>query len=93
MTRLQRIELKSRQTLEIIAQVHGVSLREIRSDDRHAAVVRARHACCYALRQQWGLSTPDIGKLLGGKHHTSVMYGIRKVGATQKPLQIVKGAA
>ncbi len=66
-----------RARLDRVAELHGVSLREIRGPSRSQVVSAARAEAAYELRQL-GLSYPRIGHHLGGKHHTSVMHGVRR---------------
>jgi chromosomal replication initiator protein len=35
----------------------------------------------YLLREDARLSTPEIGRLLGGRDHTTVMHGAQKVAS------------
>lgn len=55
---------------------HEVTPAHIKGKWRVLDVVRARHEAMYQLRRL-GLSYPRIGQLLG-RHHTSVMHGVRK---------------
>ncbi|KKC27458.1 hypothetical protein WP12_03325 [Sphingomonas sp. SRS2] len=50
------------------------SLREIEH-------TRARWAIMWAARKSIGLSTPQIGRRLGGRDHTTVIHGLRRAEA------------
>jgi hypothetical protein len=63
-----------------VAIEHGLSVDDIIGRDRSIHVARARHVAMFKLRQI-GLSTPVIGKMLGGRDHTTVLHGIRRVRA------------
>lgn len=71
----------------IMASVDGVALRHglERKDllGRQAAryIAWPRQEAMYVLRTKWGLSLPRIGQLLGGRHHTTVLDGIRRYEA------------
>src|SRR5688572_3653244 len=55
----------------------GVPLRWMRSKSRLPAVSAARQQLMLQLREQrWTLS--EIGRHLGGRHHTTVMFGLRQ---------------
>lgn len=46
---------------------------------RSARIAHIRHACCWFMRRYTELSLPGIGKLIGNRHHSTVMYGITNV--------------
>lgn len=64
--------------LSLVADVTGVTVKEILSRSRHRRIVRARHIYCYAARTVWDFSFPRIGRHLGLDHST-VLHGVKKV--------------
>lgn len=65
---------------EIIAQVahkHGLRVAEVKGDTRTVPIVAARQEAYWRLREERQLSWAQIGKLLGGKDHTTVLHGYR----------------
>lgn len=59
------------------ADLFEVSIDELTSASRRLRVTKARHAAAWALRWQYkDLSLSEIGRLLGGRNHTTIMYGI-----------------
>ena len=61
----------------------GVGLGELRGQQRWLGFVLARKAAALALRRR-KLSYPEIGKALGGRHHTSAMGLVRSAVALEK---------
>jgi len=59
-----------------VAQETSVRVKDMKSPKRWAALTNARRLAALRLRAI-GLSYPDIGRLLGGKHHTTVLYWIK----------------
>lgn len=60
---------------------HGVPMHVILSDSRRKHHVRARHAIIVALHlADHSLSLPMIGRLVGGRDHTTVLHALRKAG-------------
>jgi chromosomal replication initiator protein len=47
--------------------------------DRSKKVAQPRQVAMYLLRKETDASLPQIGELLGGRDHTTVMYAIQKV--------------
>jgi len=67
-----------RKITHAVAAKHGFSVIDICSARRTANLVIARQEVMYELRQNTTMSLPAIGKRLGGKDHTTVIYGIRR---------------
>lgn len=70
----------------IIAQVcaaYDVTLEDLRSRSRRAALVRARHAAMYAVRQHTDLSYPAIGRFFN-RHHTAVMHAVDRMEGARR---------
>lgn len=66
-----------RMIVERVAAEHGTSVREIMSSSRYKSTNIARQAVYFALRNETGLSYPEIGKRIGGRDHSSVIHGVR----------------
>lgn len=60
---------------EIALRVFKVSRSELRSKRRHSTLVLARQFVMYWAARRTLLSYPQIGKMLGGRDHTSIIHG------------------
>lgn len=67
-------------------RVFGVSKAELHSDRRYREVVMARQFVMYWAIRLTPLSTPQIGRLMGGKDHTTCLHG--KKAYRQKRLKM-----
>lgn len=70
--------------LKVIAaalRAFGLARHEFIAARRERELVRRRQACMWVMYHHTKLSLPSIGRLLGGKDHTTVMHGIHKVEA------------
>jgi len=67
--------------IRIVAAVTGVSKAQLRSAQRKFDVARARHIVCWLAARHSGLSLNQVGSRLGGRDHTTVLYGERRVAA------------
>lgn len=56
-----------------------ISVRELKSNRRLKDIVLVRHAAFYLCSQLTPRSYPEIAKKFGGKDHTSVLYGVRRI--------------
>ena len=52
---------------------------ELTGPRRDARVVTPRQIAMYLMRQDAGLTLPEIGRVLGGRDHTTVLHGCRKI--------------
>ena len=86
---------RRKSTLETIihecAMKYGVTVEEMRSAQRSKTIVLARHEACYRALRESGMSTPRVGVALGGKDHTTIMYGAKRFAALLKAGKVVVG--
>lgn len=61
--------------IEKVAADFGVTVGDIKGQTRRAIVVTARRVICKILRDR-GISLPVIGKLLGGRDHSTIMHAV-----------------
>jgi chromosomal replication initiation ATPase DnaA len=61
-----------------IAFRHNTTVAEIISKSREQHVCNARYELMAAMWRK-GLSTPAIGRIVGGRDHTTVLAGVKKV--------------
>ena len=67
---------------EIIRNVcyfYKVKSTQLKSPKRDAFLVRPRQIAMYLLKKELGLTFVEIGNLLGGRDHTTIMHGVTKV--------------
>lgn len=68
--------------IERVSAVFGIPYREIMGVSRTREVVAARQAAMYEVRKlRPDLSLPQIGKIFGGRDHTTVLHAVRKIQA------------
>jgi chromosomal replication initiator protein len=61
------------------ATYHQMSLDDLLSKKRTKDVVRARQIAMYLAREETAASYPEIGKALGGRNHSTILYGFQKI--------------
>ncbi len=57
----------------------GFSFDKIRSPDRHRKVVAARQLLMYEVKTLFDRSYSEIGRLFGGRDHTTVLHAVKKI--------------
>ena len=70
--------------LEAVAASEGVGVNDLLGQNRSAKVAVPRQLAMYLLREFNEISFPQIGEILGGRDHTTIMYGIKKIGENEK---------
>ncbi|MBS1882901.1 MAG: chromosomal replication initiator protein DnaA [Actinobacteria bacterium] len=65
-----------------VAERFGVSRAELVGSGRAATPLRARQVAIYLTREMTDLSLPQIGRLYGGRDHSTVLNSLRRVEAS-----------
>ncbi|HET8813843.1 MAG TPA: chromosomal replication initiator protein DnaA [Solirubrobacterales bacterium] len=65
-----------------VAQSFGISRAELVGSSRAATPLRARQVAIFLTRDLTDLSLPQIGRLYGGRDHTTVLNSLRRVEAS-----------
>ena len=60
-----------------ICEKHALHLSDIRSKCRGKHLIPARFEACYRLRAECHLSWGQIGRMLGGRDHSSAWHGAK----------------
>ncbi len=76
-----RRELSAEDILSTVAEFYNLSVEELRSERRSQRIVFPRQVAMFFLREETGASLPQIGARLGGRDHTTIMYGCERVRA------------
>ncbi len=71
--------LTPEQVIAAVARFYRVSEKDIKGRRRNKDIVRPRQVAMYLARQETQASLPEIGAALGGRDHTTVLYGVEKV--------------
>lgn len=70
--------VKFKMALREVAFVRDVPEDEIKSSQRSREQVRARQLLCLLAKRHTKRSLPEIGRLVGGRDHTTVLHSVRK---------------
>jgi hypothetical protein len=57
---------------------HRIKYIHVASECRNFELVTCRQEICYRLKEETSYSLPQIGRLLGGRDHTTVLFAIRR---------------
>jgi chromosomal replication initiator protein len=62
-----------------VAGYYGLKPAQLKSKSNARRISQPRQIAMYICKHTAGLSLPQIGRELGGKHHTTVLHSIRKI--------------
>jgi len=65
--------------LKEVAHAFNIKVSDIKSNKKYSSVVLPRHVCMYLLKKLTDMSFPEIGQVLGGKNHSTIIYGVKKM--------------
>ena len=77
---VKRVANLSIQSISVaVADYYGVTVDDIVGPSRRQKVARPRQLVMYLAREETDSSLPQIGKALGDRDHTTILYGCNKV--------------
>jgi len=65
--------------INYICEYYRIKPTQLKGPKRDASLVKARHVTMYILKNDLKLTLKDIGGLLGGRDHTTIMHGVDKI--------------
>jgi hypothetical protein len=72
-------KLTCRFIFEHVAAFYRLTMVDLLSNRRQRNVVWPRHVAMYLARHMTTRSLPEVGRLLGGKDHTTVLHGVARI--------------
>ena len=75
----RRTDLKPDEIVRQVAGYFSISLERVLGRERSREVALPRQIAMFLLREEANISLPQIGESLGGRDHTTVMYGCEKI--------------
>ncbi len=72
-------QLTPHSVIQAVASYYHITVDDLRSKGRRRTIAWPRQIAMYLLREETDLSYPQIGELLGGRDHSTVMHGYERV--------------
>jgi len=69
---------RSRAIIAQVCQKYRLSKTTIRSHRRSRYIIQARYEAMWRMKEETTLSLPQIGRIMGGFDHTTVLHGCRR---------------
>jgi chromosomal replication initiator protein len=77
----QRTDVEPAKIIELVAREWQTTVEALLGRDRSQKIAQPRQVAMYLLRKETDASLPQIGEVLGGRDHTTVMYAIEKIAS------------
>jgi chromosomal replication initiator protein len=74
-----RKQLKPKQIMEVVAEYFNLKIAELKSPTRLKNIALPRQILMYLLRTELGIPLMEVGELLGGRDHTTIIHGVEKI--------------
>ncbi len=77
--REERPSIHPDDVLRTVCDFYNVKPTQLRGARRDALFVKPRQICMYLLKEDLKITLVEIGNLLGGRDHTTIMHGVEKI--------------
>jgi chromosomal replication initiator protein len=77
----QRSDIAPGKIIELVAKEWQTTVEALLGRDRSHKIAQPRQVAMYLMRKETDASLPQIGEVLGGRDHTTVMYAIEKISS------------
>jgi len=67
-----------------VAERFGIKQAQLKEKSNTKAIVYPRQVAMYLVKELTSASLPEIGRVFGGKHHTTVLHSIHKIEQLRK---------
>ncbi|MGA2136403.1 MAG: chromosomal replication initiator protein DnaA [Bryobacteraceae bacterium] len=62
-----------------VAERYGIRQSQLKEKSNTKKIVEPRQVAMYLVKELTSASLPEIGRVFGGKHHTTVLHSIKKI--------------
>ena len=74
-----KIKASPTDVISAVSKYFSIGKKPLLGESRARPVARPRQILMYVLRTQLGLPLEEVGRLVGGRDHTTVMYAVEKI--------------
>jgi len=75
----KNIKARPPEVIDAVSKYFSLGKRALLGDSRARPVARPRQILMYLLRTQLGIPLKEVGRLVGDRDHTTVMYAVEKI--------------
>ena len=77
----RRASTTAEDVIDAVSRHYNVAEKDLKGRQRTRDIAFARQVAMYLLREETDISLEEIGRAIGGRDHTTVLHGIRKIEA------------
>ncbi len=71
--------VRPEEVIETVASYYNLKLSQLKGNKRDRSLALPRQILYFLLRSELGSPLTEIGNLLGGRDHTTILHGVRKI--------------
>lgn len=75
----QNSKVKPNDIIDAVASFYNLKLSQLKGNKRDRSVSLPRQILYFLLRSESNIQLMEIGNLLGGRDHTTILHGVRKI--------------
>ncbi|HVZ67698.1 MAG TPA: chromosomal replication initiator protein DnaA [Patescibacteria group bacterium] len=75
----KKTPIRSDSIIDAICSYYNIKQTQLKGEKRDSFLVGPRHMCMFLLKEEAGLTYVEIGNLLGGRDHSTVMHAVEKI--------------
>ncbi len=75
----QSRKINHRHILSVVSKTFNIKTGDLCGKTRKKQITQARHVAAYLLRRELNLPLQQVGKILGGRDHTTIMHAEEKI--------------
>lgn len=65
--------------IDAVASYYSIAKRKLLGTSRSRPIVYPRQVLMYILREEYKLPLQEVGRVVGGRDHTTIMHGVNKI--------------
>jgi len=75
----QKIKSSPNEVVAAVSKYYSIGKRDLLGTSRSRPIARPRQVLMYLLRREIELPLQEVGRLIGGRDHTTIMHGVEKI--------------
>jgi len=87
----QKVKARPIEVISAVSKHYAIGKKSLLGSSRVRQVARPRQILMYLLRRELGLPLEEVGRLVGGRDHTTVMHAVEKIAHLASEDEHIRG--
>src|SRR3990172_2781056 len=87
----QKVKARPIEVISAVSKHYAICKKSLLGSSRVRQVARPRQILMYLLRRELGLPLEEVGRLVGGRDHTTVMHAVEKISHLASEDEHIRG--